>query len=110
MTVRYGSEVKRSGFSTLGEALANARMHAEGIIAEPPLKEAKAIRDYAPARRTKARIEISGRGLVRPPVAGVDVKGDNSTVGYSGAVRRRAFRPRDLDGIFKQIERELGDE
>lgn len=110
VTVRRGSEVDRTGYDDLEEALNSARSQVEAIAAEAPLREVKAIRDYAPARRTKARVEISGKGLFRPPVAGVDVRGDNSLVGYTGAVRRRALKPTEPGGIFRELKEFLDDE
>jgi hypothetical protein len=47
----------------------------------------------------KARLEITGKGLISPPTAGVDIRGDNSLLGFSGGVSRRP-----LDGdTAKQI-------
>lgn len=110
VTLRNGPRVSRTGFRQLDEALAEARAEAEELVASAPLGEVKAIRDYAPAKRTKARIEISGRGLIRPPTAGLDIRGDNSVLGFTGSVRRRALKPDDLDGIFRELRRVLEDE
>lgn len=104
VTLRAGPEVSRTGFELLEDALAEARREAERQLATEPLDEVKAIRDYAPAKRTKARIEISGKGLIRPPAAGLDVRGDNSLLGYTGLVRRKALRARDLTGIFLELK------
>ena len=47
------------------------------------------IRDYEPEIQIKARLELSGKGLFSPPTAGVDVRGDNSLMAYSGSVARK---------------------
>lgn len=107
VTLRSGSDVSRTGFDRLEDALAEARSEAERLLATAPLREVKAIRDYSPARQTKARIEISGKGVLRPPTAGVDIRGDNSLLGYTGAVRRRPLKPTDLKGIFRELESAL---
>lgn len=110
VTVRQGPDVNRRSFDRLGDALAEARRQVEEITAAPPLKEVRAIRDYAPPSLTKARVEISGKGLLRPPTAGLDVRGDNSVVGYAGAIRRRPLKPGGLDAICRELERVLGDD
>lgn len=110
VTVRSGPEVNRTGHETLDRALADAREKVEEIVAGAPLGEVKAIRDYGPAQRIKGRVEISGKGLFRPPTGGVDIRGDNSTVGYTGAVRRRALKDTGLDRIFRELGKALRDE
>lgn len=93
LTVRYGSDVSRQTFDDLDQALEAARTAADEVIADGPLKEVKAIRDYEPAQIVNARIEVSGKGLFSPPTAGFDIQGDLSVVAYSGGVRRA-----ELDG------------
>jgi len=59
-------------------------------------------RDRGPIRARHQRIvgefppvgEISGRGLLRPPTAGVDLRGDGSVVAYSGGIRREELKLR----------------
>lgn len=104
VTRRVGPEVGRTGFSRLEDALAETRRQAEEILATAPLDEAKAIRDYPPEKRTKGRIEISGKGLLRPPTAGIDIRGDNSVVGYTGMVNRRALKAKDLNSLLRELE------
>ena len=60
---------------------------------EGPLEGVSALRDFEPGDQVHARLEISGRGLLRPPTAGLDVRGDGSMVAFSGSVRRRALEP-----------------
>lgn len=107
LTVRSGATVTRRGFDDLDNALAAAKDSADEILEEPPLDQVKAFRDYGPAQRTKARIEIAGRGLLRPPTAGLDIRGDNSMVGFSGMVRRRQMRADGLRGILAGIREAL---
>ena len=47
------------------------------------------LRDFEPSKQVQARLEISGRGLLRPPTAGVDLRGDGSLVAFSGSLARR---------------------
>lgn len=110
VTVRSGPDVNRTAYDDLDAALGAARSRVDELAAEAPLKKVKAIRDYEPAKRTKARVEISGKGLFRPPVAGVDIRGDNTVVGYTGAVRRQALKPTGTVAIFKALKEFLGNE
>lgn len=89
LTIRDGSDVRRTKYDDLGAALEEARKAIDDVLSRGPLKKIKAIRDYEPEIQVKARVEISGKGLFSPPTAGVDVRGDNSLVAYSGAVARR---------------------
>ena len=88
LTVRHGSAVSRERYEDLGEALSELRRRAEEIRAEGPLERTSALRDFEPGAQVAARLEISGKGLLRPPTAGVDVKGDGAIVPFAGGIRR----------------------
>lgn len=88
LTVRHGSDVSRLGFDDLDAAVEALRARAREIKAEGPLDRVQSLRDFEPSEQVHARLEISGKGLFRPPTAGVDVMGDGSFVAYSGGVRR----------------------
>ena len=107
LTVRNGSTVQRQGFDDLDTVLAEARRQTDAIIAEGPMPPAKAIRDYEPSQLVKARIEIAGKGLLRPPTAGLDVQGDQSLIGFVGGVKRTPIEATDEDGIFDEIRKAL---
>ena len=47
----------------------------------------------SPAAQVHARLEISGKGLIRPPTAGVDLRGDGSLVAFSGSLAREELKP-----------------
>ena len=103
LTIRHGSDVDREGFDDLEQAIAAARQRASAIKAEGPLEELAALRDFAPADQVHARLEISGRGLVRPPTAGVDLRGDGSVVPYSGGIRRQELTLRRGGDAFDAV-------
>lgn len=107
LTVREGPKVERRSFGELDDALAAARETAEGILSTAPLRTVKAIRDYEPDHLTKARIELTGKGLLRPPTAGLDIRGDNTAIGYTGAVRRKPLKAEGVGAIFKAIRQAL---
>jgi hypothetical protein len=107
VTVRNGSTVQRQAFDDLEAALAEARRQTDAIVAEGPMAPAKAFREYEPSELVRARIEISGKGLLRPPTAGVDIQGDQSLVGFIGGVKRKPIEAKDEDGIFAAIREAL---
>lgn len=107
LTVRDGSTVRREGFDDLDEAISRARAETERIVARGPTGGEKAIRDYDAAEVVRARIEISGKGLIRPPTAGLDVQGDLSLVGFIGGIGRRRIEATDLDGILGEVREAL---
>jgi len=105
--VRHGSDVAREEFDDLELALAEAERRAEAIRAEGPLEEASGLRDFAPSEQVHARLEISGKGFLRPPTAGVDVRGDGSLVAYSGGLRREAVKARQGQSPFDAVRTAL---
>ena len=107
VTVRNGSTVQREGFDDLDEALSEAERQTREILAEGALPPARAFREYEPSMLVKARIEISGKGLLRPPTAGIDIQGDQSLVGFIGGVRRKPIEAHDEAGIFDEIRKAL---
>jgi hypothetical protein len=107
LTVRHGSDVAREEFDDLDLAVAEAERRAEAIRAEGPLEEASGLRDFSPATQVHARIEISGKGLLRPPTAGVDVHGDGSLVAFSGSVRREEVKASQGQSPFDAVRAAL---
>jgi hypothetical protein len=105
--VRHGSRVERDRLPTLEEAVAELERRTEEIRAEGPLEEVSMLREFAPGDRVHARLEISGRGLLRPPTAGVDVRGDGEIVAYRGGLRRQRIDPRRSESAFDAVRRVL---
>lgn len=104
LTVRHGPDVRRSSFDDLDEALGAAREAANEVVADGPLNRVKAIRDYEPDQIVNARIEISGKGLFRPPTAGIDIQGDLSVVPYAGGVRRQTLEGSTIPQAMKSLK------
>ena len=104
LTVRHGPEVRRSSFDDLDDALAAAREAADEVVSEGPLDRVKAIRDYEPSQIVNARIEITGKGLFRPPAAGLDIQGDLSVVPYAGGVRRQTLDGSTIPQAMKSLK------
>ena len=107
LTVRHGSDVARQEFDDLETALAEARRRAEEIRSEGPLDQVSMLRSFEPEERVHARLEISGRGLLRPPTAGIDLMGDGRLVPFRGGIRRRELRLRrggdELDAVREAL-------
>ena len=77
-------------FDDLDEAVAAMRERALAIRAEGPVKAVRSLRDFEPRGQVHARLQLSGGGLLRKPVAGVDVRGDGTFVPYRGGVGARS--------------------
>jgi hypothetical protein len=102
LTIRSGSEVEHASFEALDEAIAAMRERAMSIRAQGPVEPASMLRDYTPGQQVQARLQLKGRGLLRAPIAGIDVRGDGTFVPFSGGVgrpepARDALRPRTRD-------------
>jgi hypothetical protein len=89
LTVRAGSEISHEGFDDLDEAVAALRERALAIRSDRgPAEAVSALRDFRPEDQVQARLQLSGGGLLRGPVAGVDVRGDGGFVPFRGGLRR----------------------
>jgi hypothetical protein len=106
LTVRVGAEVDHDAFDDLGAAVASMRERALRIRAESPPKAAL-LNTYKPEDQVQARLELSGRGLLHRPVAGVDVKGDGTFVPYRGGLRREELDPSGHDTPFDLVRETL---
>lgn len=105
--MRNGSAVSRIKFGDLDQALDAAREQIEAISADPPMNAVSGIRDYDPKQLVKARIELTGKGFFSPPTAGVDVRGDNSLLGFSGGVSRKPLEGETAKQIVASMREAL---
>jgi hypothetical protein len=107
LTVRHGSDVDHKQFDDLDEAIAAMRERALAIRAEAPARPVRSLRDYEPADQVQARLQLSGRGLFRKSVAGVDVRGDGTFVPFRGGVSREELDPTHHDTPFDLVRETL---
>jgi len=108
LTVRHGSEVEHADFDDLGEAVEAMRARALAIRADaPPARPVRSIRDFEPSELVHARLQLSGRGLLRKPVAGVDLRGDGSFVPFRGGVGREELDPTNHETPFDLVRETL---
>jgi len=105
--VRNGAKVDHEGFDDVAQAVARMRERALAIRAEGPPKTADMLRKYEPKDQVTARLELSGRGLLHKPVAGVDVRGDGTFVPYQGGLRREELDPSGHDTPFDLVRETL---
>lgn len=107
LTVRHGSEVYNQRFDDLDEAIAEMRGRALAIRAEGPAKSVSALRDFGPKQQVHARLQITGKGLLHKPVAGVDVRGDGTFMPFRGGVTREELDPTVYDTPFDAVRETL---
>jgi hypothetical protein len=105
--VRHGSDVDHLGFDDLGVAVAAMRARALEIRAEGPVKGVASLRDFGPEEQVHARLQLSGRGLLRKPVAGIDVRGDGTFMPFRGGVRREELDPTHHETPFDLVRETL---
>jgi hypothetical protein len=107
LTIRHGSDVSHESFEELGEAVAAMRERALGIRGEGPVKGVSALRDFGPEAQAHARLQLAGKGLLRRPVAGIDVRGDGTFMPYRGGVRREELDPSEHETPFDLVRETL---
>ena len=61
----------------------------------------------SPGQQVHARLQLTGRGLLRKPVAGVDVRGDGAFMPYRGGVRREELDPSGHETPFDLVRETL---
>jgi hypothetical protein len=107
LTVRHGSNVDHARFEDLDEAVAAMRERALEIRAQGPAKRVSALRDFEPGDQVQARLQLSGKGLLRKRSAGIDVRGDGTFMPYSGGMRREELDPSDRETPFDLVRETL---
>jgi hypothetical protein len=107
LTVRHGADVEHESFADLDAAVARMRERALAIRAEGPVKAASMLREFSPADQVHARLQISGRGVLRKPVAGVDVRGDGTFMPFRGGVAREELDPTGYPTPFDAVRETL---
>jgi hypothetical protein len=107
LTVRNGAEVDHDSFDDLGAAVTAMREQALRIRAEAPPKTANLVKTFKPKDQVTARLELIGRGLLRKPIAGIDVRGDGTFVPFRGGMRREELDPSGHDTPFDLVRETL---
>jgi hypothetical protein len=110
LTVRNGAEVSHDGFEDLGEAVAEMREQALRIRSQAPPKTASLLGDFTPDKQVTGRLQITGRGFLHKPVAGVDVRGDGTFVPFRGGMKREELDPSGHETPFDLVRETLEQE
>jgi hypothetical protein len=106
LTVRSGARVKRERFGALADALDTLERRGRGLerSADAASVGGRLMRRIEPVQQVVARLELSGPGRLR---AGVDVRGDGSSEGYTGRVRRSLIEQRRGESAYDALRRTL---
>ena len=100
--------MSREQYDSLEDALAAAREQVDRTLREGRLGSVQGFREYTPGERVQCRVEVSGKGFIRGPEAGIDVMGDGALVPYTGSMRKRQLEADTLDEAIEAIRLELG--
>lgn len=71
------------------------------------MRSVSSLRDFGPEQQVHARLQLTGRGLLRKPVAGIDIRGDGTFVPFRGGVGREELDPTDRDTPFDLVRETL---
>ena len=107
LTVRHGSEVGHEDFDDLDAAVAAMRERAFAIRSEGPVQPVAGFKEFEPRDQVHARLQLAGRGVLRRPVAGIDVRGNGAFVPYRGGVRREELDPSGHETPFDAVHETL---
>ena len=99
--------MEHASFEDLDDAVATMRERALAIRSEGQAKRISALRDFEPEQQVRARLQLSGKGLLRKPTAGVDVRGDGTFRPFKGSVLREELDPTDYDTPFDVVRETL---
>ncbi len=83
------------------------REQALEIRARGPAQKVSALRDFGPEAQVRARLQLSGKGWLRKPVAGIDVRGDGTFMPFSGGIGREELDPAGHDSPFDLVRETL---
>jgi hypothetical protein len=106
VTIRRGSKVERERFEDVAAALDAIERRGRELErdADAQAVGGSVIRRFEPVQQVSARLELAGPGRLR---AGIDVRGDGSSEGFTGRVRRRLIVQRRGESAYDALRREV---
>ena len=107
VTVRRGPRVEKLRFDDLPGALDAIEQRGRELEngAGAMAVGGRMMRRIEPVQQVVARLELSGPGRLR---AGIDVRGDGSSEGFTGRVRRQLIEQRRGESAYQALRREVG--
>jgi hypothetical protein len=104
MTVRRGPKVEHERYHDLAPALDAVERRGRELeeTAEAAPVGGGLMRRIEPAQRVVARLELAGPRRLR---AGIDVRGDGSSEGFTGRLRRRLVEQRRGESPYDALRR-----
>jgi hypothetical protein len=104
VTIRSGAQVKRERFEDLAEALDAIERRGRELerAAGGRAVGGRLLRRIEPVQQVVARLELSGPGGLR---AGVDVRGDGSSEGFTGRIRRNLIVQGRGESAYQALRR-----
>jgi hypothetical protein len=106
VTIRRGAKVERERFGELEPALSAIERRGRELEGEAPglAVGGRVAKRFEPVQQVVARLELAGPGRLR---AGVDVRGDGSSEGYTGRLRRQVVEQRGGETAYEALRRAL---
>ena len=104
VTIRQGSKVTRERFDELDSALEAIERQGRRLEQDAHARPAggRLLRRIEPVQQVVARLELSGPRRLR---GGVDVRGDGSSEGFIGKVRRQLIDQRRGESAYDALRR-----
>jgi hypothetical protein len=104
LTIRRGPRVERRRYPDLESTLAEVEALGQRLAQQADAKGVRLLRRVEPVQQVVARIEVAGPRRLR---AGLDVRGDGSTEGYTGRIRRKLIEQRHGESPYDALRRAL---
>jgi hypothetical protein len=107
VTIRRGPRVEKVRFDSLRGALAEIEERGRALEdgANAAVVGGRLLRRIEPVQQVIARLELAGPGRLR---AGIDIRGDGSSEGFTGRIRRRLIEQRAGESSYQALRREVG--
>jgi hypothetical protein len=108
VTVRQGSKVERERYHRLRDALLELERRGREFERSPEVRAVggRLLRRIEPSQQVAARLELAGPGGLR---AGIDVRGDGSSEGFTGRLRRQLIEQRRGETPYDALRRMVGE-
>jgi hypothetical protein len=106
LTVRRGPKVEQERFAGLPAAIDAVERRGRELEGEAAnlAVGGRLLRRIDPVQQVVARLELAGPRWLR---AGVDVRGDGSSEGYTGRLRRELIEQRRGESVYDALRRAL---